>query len=102
MTNLTKRPDGLPLLKLHCEVCNGPVDGYTVSDIANPPHKMAFNAYCHGSSIRWDISDVEGFWEAMAVYRGEDAAPMSLFHKPTPAPNLDPHGNMEIHDGPSQ
>lgn len=79
--NLTKRPDGLPKINFYCAVCDGPIDGYTVTDIDNPPHIMAFNAYCHGDTIRWGIEDVEGFWESMAIYRGEHADPMVLFGK---------------------
>ena len=93
--NLTKRPDGLPRINFHCAVCDGPIDGYCVSDIANPPHKMTFNAYCHDTGIRWGIEDVEGFWESMAIYRGEHAAPMVLFNKQEQPERRDGHDPVD-------
>lgn len=88
--NLTKRPDGLPMINFHCAVCDGPIDGYTVSDIANPDHKMTFNAYCHGTGIRIGVENPEGFWETMAAHRGDGAEGFVLFRPDVPLPAPEP------------
>lgn len=88
--NLTKRPDGLPRINFHCAVCDGPIDGYTVSDIANPPHKMTFKAYCHGDGIKIGVENPEGFWETMAAHRGDGAEGFVLFRPDGPLPAPEP------------
>lgn len=88
--NLTKRPDGLPKINFHCAVCDGPIDGYTVSDIDNPPHKMAFNAFCHGDGIRVPVENPAGFWETMAAHRGDGVEGFVLFRPDVPLPAAEP------------
>lgn len=105
--SLRKRADKSPAYFFHCMKCEAEADGYTLSDIDNPPHCMALNVYCHGDSMHIGIEDVSGFREMMARHQYVEGAahpsPFSVFMRPisaNAAPIKDPHGNMELHDGP--
>ncbi len=81
---LRKRADKAPVYFFWCAHCSNEADGYTISDIDNPPHTAALNVYCHGKSIHIGIESMPSFREMMAPHEIHpdnlvDPSPFTLF-----------------------